>query len=445
MKIHEVEITDIVILPNRQRREFDAEKLLDLAGSIAENGLIHPVVVRSDEDGQMILVAGERRIKAIEYAWEFGSGEGESTEEGINCGDHWFPRPLVPCVYLGELDPLQAKEVELEENIKRTDLSWQEISAARAELMNLRKAQAERDGSPAPTLTDIVEEVSDAKDPSAVLSQVKQDIILSRHLDDPEIASAPSREKAYKALKRKEEREKNAALGAALSSTTLSSMHQLLKGDCTKILPTMQAGEHDVILTDPPYGIDASEFGDSGGRAVAHDYDDSHETWVKLVSCLAYEGFRVTKTLAHAYVFCDIDRFVALRDLFTAAGWKVFRTPLVWFNPGAMRAPWPEQGPQRKYQLILYAIKGNKPVTKIYGDVLQYTSDPNLGHAAQKPVGLYNDLLRRSTRPGDSILDPFAGSGTIYSACNESKCKATGIEIDEAFCGIASKRLKELT
>jgi site-specific DNA-methyltransferase (adenine-specific) len=443
LKIHEVEVTDIVILPNRQRREFDADAILELAGSISENGLIHPVVVRSDDEGQMILVAGERRLKAIEYAWEFG--DNEEDVEGINCGDHFFPRPLVPCIYLGELDPLQAKEVELEENVRRTDLSWQEVSSARAELMNLRNAQAERDGTPPPTLTDIVKEVSDAADPSAVISQVKQDIILARHLSDPEIASAPSREKAFKALKRKEERQRNEALGAALDSSTLLSMHQLLKGDCTQILPQMPAGQFDVILTDPPYGIGADEFGDSGGRAVgAHAYDDSPETWVKLVTCLAWEGFRVTKTEAHAYVFCDIDRFISLRVLFIQAGWRVFRTPLVWVNPGAMRAPWPEHGPQRKYQLILFAIKGNKPVTKLYGDVIQCPTDPNLGHPAQKPVALLNDLLRRSSRPGDSILDPFVGSGSLYPACHEAKCKATGIEMDEGACGIASKRLEEL-
>jgi DNA modification methylase len=59
-------------------------------------------------------------------------------------------------------------------------------------------------------------------------------------------------------------------------------------------------------------------------------------------------------------------------------------------------------------------------------------------------VGLCRDLLRRSAKPGDSVLDPFCGTGVIYPACHEVKCKATGIELDPAACGIAAQRLKEL-
>jgi site-specific DNA-methyltransferase (adenine-specific) len=94
--------------------------------------------------------------------------------------------------------------------------------------------------------------------------------------------------------------------------------------------------------------------------------------------------------------------------------------------------------------MILFAIKGKKRVTQIFPDVISVQSDPNLGHQAQKPVGIYKDLLRRSCRPGDSVLDPFAGTGTIYPACHELKLKATGIELSAAACGIAAQRIKEL-
>ena len=150
------------------------------------------------------------------------------------------------------------------------------------------------------------------------------------------------------------------------------------------------------------------------------------------------------KTQAHAYVFCDIDNFVILKQRMQAAGWRVFRTPLIWVNPSAMRAPWPEHGPQRKYQLILYAIKGDKSVNQLYPDVLVYSSDENLGHQAQKPVGLYSDLLRRSARPGDTVLDPFGGTGTVLPAAHEHKCRATYIEADASAYGIAIGRLKDL-
>jgi DNA modification methylase len=208
----------------------------------------------------------------------------------------------------------------------------------------------------------------------------------------------------------------------------------------------LEPGTFDVILTDPPYGISADEYGDSGGRTGGeHRYEDSPESWSNLMGPAVDGLTRLAKTEAHAYIFCDIDMFPHLRGMMTGAGWKCFRTPLIWVNPSGMRTPWPEHGPQRKWQMILFAIRGEKRVTRIYSDVITCPSDPNLGHQAQKPIALYQDLLRRSVRPGDSVLDPFCGTGTIYPACHELKCRATGIELDAAALGICSQRLKELT
>jgi DNA modification methylase len=109
-----------------------------------------------------------------------------------------------------------------------------------------------------------------------------------------------------------------------------------------------------------------------------------------------------------------------------------------------MRAPWPEQGPQRKYELCLYAVKGKRPVTKLAGDVLTHGPDANLGHGAQKPVALFEDLLSRSVHPGDSVLDLFCGTGPLFPAAHALKCRATGIELDQASFGIAAKRIQEL-
>ncbi|MGI0134443.1 MAG: DNA methyltransferase, partial [Candidatus Micrarchaeaceae archaeon] len=121
-----------------------------------------------------------------------------------------------------------------------------------------------------------------------------------------------------------------------------------------------------------------------------------------------------------------------------------FRTPLVWHNPTSNRVPWINSGPQRKYQLILYAVKGGRNVTKIYPDLVTIPSDANPGHHAAKPVALYQDLLRRSVAPGDRVLDPFCGSGPIFPAAQEEKVLATGVELMPEAYAIAAKRLEEL-
>ena len=94
--------------------------------------------------------------------------------------------------------------------------------------------------------------------------------------------------------------------------------------------------------------------------------------------------------------------------------------------------------------MCLYATKGDRPTLKLASDLVTYASDENLNWAAQKPVALYMDLLSRTCRPGDTALDCFVGSGTIFPSCHALKVKATGIEIDPVAYGIALKRLKDL-
>lgn len=447
MNLHVIPSAEIIIRTNRQRREFKDEDILKLAGSIAENGLLHPVVVRL-ADSEYTLVAGERRLKALEHLWFMG--------QEVLCNDHVVEEGCVPCVYLGELDDLAAEEAELEENICRQDLTWQERSDATARLLSLRTAQAEKEGKLLPNVADITRELHPEAtagladgELAAHRADTKRDIILGRALKDPKlkpvIEKAKSSVEAFKLLKRHEESEKNAALAKTLGATFTRSMHTLLQGDCLSLMPGLPAGSFDVICTDPPYGIGADDFGDSGGKAAGgHFYDDSEESWRKLVKALPEHFTRLAKAHAHLYLFCDVTRFNELAALFRISGWKVFRTPLIWHKPNGMRAPWPSHGPQRKYEAILYAIRGDRTVSRLYGDVLSYPNDSNLGHPAQKPVALISDLLRRSVHPGDSVLDSCCGTGAIFPAAHALQCKATGIELDPAAIGIAAKRMEDL-
>jgi DNA modification methylase len=432
-----IQASRITIAANRQRKEMDATALMDLSNSIAAVGLIHPVVVRSDETG-ITLVAGERRIRAIETLW--------GMSQSFTYGGQEVPEGQIPVNFLKDLDPLDALEIELDENIRRQDLSWQERSEATAQLFELRRLQAEKRGLEPPSSASLSAELYPNHHPSAAQEAVRREIILAKHLRDPDVAAAKSMDEGIKVIKRKEEAQRQIALGVSVGKTFGAHSHQIFLGDCLAWMDDQDPSQFDVILTDPPYGIDAQNFNDSGGKANAagHTYDDSHANWVILVSSLATQSFRLTKPQAHAYIFCDIDRFIQLRGIMSDAGWKCFRTPLVWHNPTSQRAPWPQHGPHRRYQLCLYAVKGDRPVLKLAPDVLEYRSDENLGWAAQKPVELFADLLSRSCRAGDRVLDPFCGSGTIFPSAHGLKIRATGVEMDGAAYGIAVKRIGEL-
>jgi DNA modification methylase len=190
----------------------------------------------------------------------------------------------------------------------------------------------------------------------------------------------------------------------------------------------------------------ADTFGDAAGKLVAttHEYDDSADSFKSLMKGVAPLISKVCKPQAHLYVCCDIDQFHFLRQLFNENGWQVFRTPLINVKQGGGRVPLPEHGPRRCYETILYAHRGGKRVTAIYPDVIETRGDENLGHGAQKPAALFEDLLRRSTGAGGRVVDPFAGTGTIFESAHLLRCAATGIELDPAYYGIAAKRIEEL-
>ena len=466
-------LSSITIPANRQRREFDPQKLEELKASIelspARNTqLLHPPVLRR-EGGSLILVAGETRLKAISDIFALGgsflySGKVFSAEAGE-----------IPYTDLGELSPLEAMEAELDENIRRKDLTWQEHAAAVKALHELRTAQkaavrydASRVPDPAvgaaiiaatppQSIADTAREVLGRGD-GYYQDTIRKELIVAKHLDNPVVASAKTVNEAFKILKKEEARADAAQRAVAMGSTAVEETYQILNMDCIEYMSNMaNHGKFDVILTDAPYGMGADEFGDGGGKLAGtdHQYDDSKDSWVKLMAGGYVEGgsglgwcelaYLVAKPKAHAYVFCDFDNFHDLKFWMERAGWDVFRTPLIAYKQNSGRVPRPEHGPRRQYELVLYAIKGGKKVNHIYPDVIPCQGDDNMGHGAQKPVALFQNLLQRSALPGDWVLDSFAGSGPLLEAAANCQCYSVLIEAVPAYYGMILKRAERLS
>lgn len=427
----------VVIKPNRQRKEFDAERIQELADGLVKNGLLHAPVLRTDENGtENVLVAGECRMKAMEINWMMGRPfkyNGELVADG-----------MMPYTNIGQLDELAAEEAELEENAQRTDLTWQEKSAALNKLHTLRSKQAQAEGR-VHTVADTALEVKGRGD-GYYQATVRKEIIVAQHLSNPEVQKAKSTEEAFKIIKKQEEQAKNIELAATVGKTFTKSIHELYNESCIDGLRRMDAEQFDVILTDPPYGMGADSFGDGGGKLVnsEHHYKDDLPSWRKLMQEWMPLLWKVAKPQAHAYIYCDFDNFHELKKMMQEAGWYVFRTPFIHYKPNSGRVPLPDKGPRRQYETILYAIKGNKTTTGIYPDVLVTTADANLTHGAQKPVAAFADLLRRSVRAGDVVLDCFAGSGTIFPAAHQLKCKAVGFELNPEYYAMCYNRLQDL-
>lgn len=420
--------SEIQISQDRIRRNFDQTQMDLLIQSILQRGLLHAPVLRRTtpaSDGQdataFLLVSGERRLRAMKALHENGDSFTYIGEP--------VPPGMIPYVAFEDLSSREALEVELEENIIRQDISWQERAQAVA---RLHKMKVEDD--PSWTKKDTIDLINPTN--KNVSHTVTQSLALAQHLDNPKVASAKTEREAYKILRRELEnsfRAKLAELGPEESS------HTLLQGDCLTIMQTLPDETFDVILTDPPYGIDAQNF--DAEMVTTHDYTDDWTTVRQVLRAFASESWRLAKPQAHLYVFCAYERSFELAEILRMARWDVWKRPFIWVKDMG-HTPKIDYGPSYHYECILFANKGKRLVTAKASDICVFPTVKDKPHAAQKPVELYANLLARSVLRGvDKVLDPFCGSGTIFPAANRLGLTATGIELDPATIGIAMERL----
>ena len=103
----------------------------------------------------------------------------------------------IPCVFLDEMQPMERYQVELEENMVRADLTWQERAQALARLAELR-------GNGPGTAAAIAQDVHGRSD-GMYSDNVRKAIIVAQHLDDKDVARATNINDAFKLLKSKEQ------------------------------------------------------------------------------------------------------------------------------------------------------------------------------------------------------------------------------------------------
>lgn len=205
--------------------------------------------------------------------------------------------------------------------------------------------------------------------------------------------------------------------------------NSVLQGDCTAIMAGLPPASVDLVLTDPPY---LCNYRDRRGRTVANDNDPA---W--LVPAFA-EIARVMTPEAHCVSFYGwhvVDQFMAA---WRAAGLRPIGH-LVFPKAYASRVGAFEARHEQAYVLA----KGNaRPVPFPAPDVLPWSYTGNRLHPTQKPLAGLKPIIAALTRPGELVLDPFAGSGSTLVAAQELDRDYLGIELDERHVATARKRLK---
>ena len=373
----------------RNARTHSEEQVAQIAASIAEFGFTNPILAGSDG----IIVAGHGRLAAAQKL-------------GLE---------RVPVVVLDHLSPTQRRALVIADNRIAENAGWDE-AMLQVELAALQEDSFDLSltGFDADALADLLAGEETTND-----GQTDDDVA-------PEIPETPA---------------------SRLGDVWVCGEHRVLCGDATETqaYTTLLGNELAyMVFTDPPYNVNYANSAKDKmrGKERAILNDNLGEGFYDFLLAA------LTPTLAHCrggvYVAMSSSELDTLQSAFRAAGGK-WSTFIIWakntFTLG--RADY-----QRQYEPILYGWPEGKSRhwcgDRDQGDVWQIKKpQKNDLHPTMKPVELVERAIRNSSRPGDSVLDPFGGSGTTLIAAEKSGRRAWLMELDPKYVDVIVRRWQE--
>lgn len=216
--------------------------------------------------------------------------------------------------------------------------------------------------------------------------------------------------------------------------------HRLLCGDSTdaeQVRKLMGGDIADMVFTDPPYNVD---YGD-GNRKIENDNLGSG--FPQFLEKVIKNIFEFSK--GAIYICMSSSEIDALQSTFRRLGghWSTF---VIWakdtFTLG--RSDY-----HRQYEPILYGWKeGGSHYfcgDRSQGDVWEFPKPKrNDVHPTMKPVELCERAVQNSSKPNDTVLDLFGGSGSTLIACERTKRKCRMMEFEPKYCDVILKRYHAL-
>ncbi len=235
----------------------------------------------------------------------------------------------------------------------------------------------------------------------------------------------------------------------------------LYHGDCREVLPLIGSAHH--VITDPPYSEHVhgaarssrmQSANDRGGRFGADVRRNGRNVDLGFVHLspdlrgFCAEQFARIST-RWVLVFSDIESSHLWRDDLETAGLDYVRTG-AWVKLGST-PQFSGDRPATGFEAVTIAHPkgrkrwngGGKHALWTHPIVLDRGRNGARLHTTQKPLSLMGELVGLFTDEGQTILDPFAGSGTTLVAAKQAGRKAIGVELEERYCEIAAKRLSQ--
>jgi DNA modification methylase len=427
-------------IDNRMRKVFG--DIPELAASLARFGLLNPVVL----DGENNLIAGHRRIMAAKHlGW-----------------------PEIPYRRIEQLDPVVRKEIELEENIRRKDLEWQEEVIGLYKLYTAKQERYGEKGSPLAVEGGYgIEEA--ARELDRATGSVSMDLALAKGLYEfPELIEEKTKSAAFKRYRRLKETQLRGELAKRKQDADASADPEigdddydvdaeneegakpvgiqrqpirkaLWKGlgvfyhaDARDVLRQLPAGAVDLIVTDPPYGIGlyregaptgSSKFAESQGAG----YGDNPKEIMDMLDETFLHAARVLKPDGHAYVFFHMTRYEPIYLMLRKHFGTCEEVPIIWLKQTTGIGD-PNRSWIYTYEPCFWVNRGRALVKPQPFNTLKYDTVSKKIHSVEKPVALMRHLVEASAVTGEVVLDPFAGSGSTLVAAAQLGMRFMGVE-----------------
>ena len=207
-------------------------------------------------------------------------------------------------------------------------------------------------------------------------------------------------------------------------------INSIVRCDCLEGMRQMADNSVDLILTDPPYGINGDRgmggYG-SSKKSIKH-YNDNWD-----------------ETTPSKEIFDEILR-IGKKVIIFGGNFFIDKLPfktswIIWDKIGNYKF----KNPYSDVELAWTNL--DRTISKKYTIVQQgfIAEEKKRFHPTQKPIKLFYEIIKDYTKENDIILDCFIGSGTMAIACKRLKRNFIGMEISKEYCDIAEKRLQEST
>jgi ParB/RepB/Spo0J family partition protein len=403
----EVPIGDIKV-GTRFRQDYgDLERL---AESIKRYGLIQPLAV----DAAYNLLAGGRR-----YAGALLVG-----------------LEKVPVRVIEQLDELTKREIELEENIERKDLSWQEEVSLKKEIDELKRAKF---GSFEDNRATGWSSAKTAELLGESPANLSRDLELAKATEFfPELSQEKTKQDAQRKLRQIKEtlvlRELEKRQPDKLPGQWKWAKDHYMIGDTMAGLEKMRPGTAHLIECDPPYGIDIDEILRTADISNREDFvEATPEDFPTFMNKLCELLFKIATDDAYLLMWFAWINQQKTHDSLTNAGWLVDPIPGIWVKNAPGKPADANVRLMVRYEQFYLARKGLPTLAKPSTNVFIHDSVPVHDRICltEKPTSLYDDLLDLFYRPRMRVVCPFLGSGSFMLACYKRDLLCYGWDLSE--------------